>query len=40
MVADHMEQGWCQLCNGVILFDDGQYLAPDGHTEPVPLVTA
>jgi hypothetical protein len=36
MVADHMEQGWCRLCNGVILFDDGLYLAPDGHVEPVP----
>lgn len=40
VVADHMEQGWCQLCNGVILFDDGMYLAPDGHAEPVPLVAA
>ena len=37
MVADHMEQGWCRLCNGVILFDDGQYLAPDGHIETVPI---
>jgi hypothetical protein len=36
-VADHSEQGWCRLCNGVILFDDGLYLAPDGHVEPVPL---
>ena len=40
VVSDHMEQGWCQLCNGVILFDDGMYLAPDGHCEPVPLVAA
>jgi len=39
-VADHSEQGWCQLCNGVILFDDGSYLAPDGHAEPVPLLSA
>jgi len=39
-VADHFEQGWCQLCNGVILFDDGSYLAPDGHSEPVPLLSA
>ena len=37
MVSDHSEQGWCQLCNGVILFDDGLYLAPDGHVEPVPI---
>jgi len=35
-----MEQGWCRLCNGVILFDDGLYLAPDGHVEQVPLLTA
>jgi len=40
VVSDHMEQGWCQLCNGVIVFDDGMYLAPDGHSEPVPLVAA
>ena len=36
MVADHSEQGWVCLCNGVILFDDGLYLAPDGHVEQVP----
>jgi hypothetical protein len=35
VVADHSEQGWRRLCNGVILFDDGFYLAPDGHSEPV-----
>ena len=34
--ADHFEQGWCRLCNGIILFDDGHYLAPDGHVEAVP----
>ncbi len=34
--ADHSEQGWTRLCNGIILFDDGLYLAPDGHVEPVP----
>ena len=38
--ADHSEQGWCRLCNGVILFDDGLYLAPDGHVQPVPLLSA
>jgi hypothetical protein len=38
--ADHFEQGWCRLCNGVILFDDGLYMAPDGHVQPVPLLTA
>ena len=40
VVADHHEQGWCQLCNGVILFDDGQYIAPDGHSEYVPRMSA
>lgn len=23
IVADHCEQGWFLLCNGVIIFDDG-----------------
>jgi hypothetical protein len=40
VVADHSEQGWCKLCNGVILFDDGLYLAPDGHIEAVPQLAA
>ena len=40
VVSDHSEQGWCRLCNGVILFDDGVYLAPDGHVQPVPLLSA
>ncbi|WP_232676145.1 DUF5999 family protein [Nocardioides sp. R-C-SC26] len=31
VVVDHSEQGWCRLCNGVILFSDGGYLTPDGH---------
>lgn len=34
--ADHSEQGWSRLCNGIILFDDGMFLAPDGHAEHVP----
>ena len=37
VVSDHTEQGWCQLCNGVILFDDGHYLTPDGHDETIAL---
>ena len=37
IASDHSEQGWIKLCNGVILFDDGQYLTPDGHVETVPL---
>jgi hypothetical protein len=28
----HHEQGWCLLCNGVVLFDDGGAIYPDGHT--------
>ena len=36
VVADHSEQGWSRLCNGVILFDDGLFITPDGHTEVVP----
>lgn len=30
VVADHSEQGWVTLCNGVVLFDDGLCLMPDG----------
>jgi hypothetical protein len=30
VVAAHPEQGWSRLCNGVILFDDGGELLPDG----------
>jgi uncharacterized protein DUF5999 len=31
----HPEQGWCLLCNGVIFFDDGGAIFPDGHvTQP------
>jgi hypothetical protein len=30
VVADHPEQGWALLCNGVVLFDDQGTLLPDG----------
>ena len=30
IVAAHPEQGWSMLCNGVIVFDDGGELLPDG----------
>jgi hypothetical protein len=40
VVADHSEQGWMRLCNGVILFDDGFFIAPDGHVETVGEVAA
>ena len=29
-VACHPEQGWSQLCNGAIVFDDTGALLPDG----------
>jgi hypothetical protein len=32
VTADHCEQGWRLLCNGVIAFDDGGDLLPDGHS--------
>jgi hypothetical protein len=30
VMAPHPEQGWSLLCNGVILFDDGGIILPDG----------
>lgn len=30
VVADHPEQGWSLLCNGVVLFEDTGELLPDG----------
>ncbi|WP_306811457.1 DUF5999 family protein [Nocardioides daeguensis] len=36
VTADHSEQGWCRLCNGVILFDDGAYLTPEGRAMALP----
>jgi hypothetical protein len=30
VVSGHPEQGWSLLCNGVVLFDDGGELLPDG----------
>jgi hypothetical protein len=30
--SGHPEQGWSLLCNGVIIFDDGGALYPDGRT--------
>ncbi len=40
VVSDHQEQGWSKLCNGVIVFDDGFFLAPDGHSEPISPLAA
>jgi hypothetical protein len=30
IAASHPAQGWSILCNGVIVFDDGGELLPDG----------
>jgi hypothetical protein len=30
LIAAHPEQGWVLLCNGVVRFDDGGELLPDG----------
>jgi hypothetical protein len=30
VVCAHPEQGWSLLCNGVVLFEDGGMLLPDG----------
>ena len=39
-VAQHPEQGWTLLCNGVVVFDDTGELLPDGRAidphRPVP----
>jgi hypothetical protein len=34
VVADHPEQGWSLLCNGVVRFYDGGALLPDGTSVP------
>jgi hypothetical protein len=36
IVVDHPEQGWCLLCNGVVMFDDSGQLLPDGRCVPSP----
>jgi hypothetical protein len=33
VIATHPEQGWSLLCNGIVLFDDGGLLLPDGRAE-------
>jgi Family of unknown function (DUF5999) len=45
-VASHPEQGWSLLCNGVVVFDDGGALLPNGsvvpqhEATPIPLPVA
>ena len=36
VVAQHPEQGWSLLCNGVISFEDLGELLPDGQAVPSP----
>ena len=36
VVADHLEQGWSLLCNGVVLFEDGGALLADGRAVAPP----
>jgi hypothetical protein len=33
VIGGHPEQGWSLLCNGIVLFDDGGLLLPDGRAE-------
>jgi hypothetical protein len=33
VISSHPEQGWSLLCNGIVLFDDGGLLLPDGRAE-------
>jgi hypothetical protein len=40
VVGRHDEQGWCLLCNGVVTFDDGGAILPDGSTLPRRTETA
>jgi hypothetical protein len=36
VVASQYEQGWSLLCNGVVLFDDGGELLPNGRAIAPP----
>ncbi|HEY2576302.1 MAG TPA: DUF5999 family protein [Streptosporangiaceae bacterium] len=40
VVAQHPEQGWSLLCNGVVLFDDAGELLPDGRAIAPPVALA
>ena len=33
VIVGYPEQGWSLLCNGIVLFDDGGLLLPDGRAE-------
>jgi hypothetical protein len=38
VVADHLEQRWSLLCNGVVLFEDGGALLADGRAVAPPRI--
>ena len=45
VISGHPEQGWSMLCNGIVLFDDGGLLLPNGraeapHTRPFHVIAA
>jgi hypothetical protein len=40
IIASHLEQGRSLLCNGVVIFDDGGELLPDGRSFPPPQARA
>jgi len=33
VIASHPDQGWSLLCNGIVIFDDGGLLLPDGSAQ-------
>lgn len=39
-IASQPEQGWSLLCNGIVVFDDGGGLLPDGRPFPPPQTPA
>lgn len=40
VASPHPEQGWSLLCNGVVVFDDGGALLPDGVSIAPPIRAA
>ena len=39
-IRTHPDQGWTLLCNGVVVFDDGGELLPDGRAFAPPALAA
>jgi hypothetical protein len=36
IIAEHHDQGWVLLCNGIVLFEDTGELLPDGKAVAPP----